>query len=402
MTRLPPPLNPLWSTGKVVHRKMTHVVGTAGRRIGRTGPTAVPHRASPSTAQTAAGEPDDVEVHALSDGYVLRRDVPVGSPAPLRYWDDVVTSRAPDRFVAEVRGGRVVGIAGACITPAGVLDEETSNYFGTRSWKEHPVYLRPTLPRPTHISGTVLSLASHGSSVNYSHALLDAMPRWGMAQELGIEPDVVVVAHRSPWDAQLVAHFGLDRYPLVQPRNGMNIVATRLIVPSLPNPEMCAPPAVTDWLRARMPPRPDRDRAPRRLYVTRGSRPHTRRYVQEAALVEMLRPRGFEVVDPGRLPLQDQIDTFAAAEVVVGPHGTNLTNLVFSPPDVKVLELFAPHYLNPCTWAIVANLPGSVYRYLVAAPAPRDRPAARMTGGGDDIDIDPHTVVAAVDDLLGH
>ena len=85
---------------------------------------------------------------------------------------------------------------------------------------------------------------------------------------------------------------------------------------------------------------------------------------------------------------------------MVAPHGAGLVNLTFAPEGVRVLELFAPTYVDPGYWSIVANVPGSVYRYLVDEPREPDRPRSRMLGVGRDIDLDPRRVLAAVEELL--
>ena len=43
-----------------------------------------------------------------------------------------------------------------------------------------------------------------------------------------------------------------------------------------------------------------------------------------------------------RLSVRDQIDHFAAADVVVGLHGAAMTNVVFLKPNARVLELLHP------------------------------------------------------------
>jgi capsular polysaccharide biosynthesis protein len=140
---------------------------------------------------------------------------------------------------------------------------------------------------------------------------------------------------------------------------------------------------------------------PKRIYVTRGNQRNTRRFVRETELLSGLEKRGFAVVDPGSLSVQDQIDHFAAADVIVGPHGAALTNLVFAKEGARVLELFGPKYVKACFWTLTANIPDVEHRYLVggsAAAARRRRPMNRVQ---DDIDIDPAVVVAEVDRLLG-
>jgi capsular polysaccharide biosynthesis protein len=154
---------------------------------------------------------------------------------------------------------------------------------------------------------------------------------------------------------------------------------------------------MVDWLRERLPPKEPPDE-PQRLYLTRGRAPQTRRYVEEEELLPELAHRGFVRLDPGELTVQQQIDTFHAAEVIVAPHGAGLTNVTFSPPSVRVLEMFPASYVHRGLWAICQAL-GADYRYLVAdAPARLPRSNA---GISDDVSIPVSLVLAAVDELLG-
>ena len=87
---------------------------------------------------------------------------------------------------------------------------------------------------------------------------------------------------------------------------------------------------------------------------------------------------------------------FAAARVIVAPHGAALTNLVFCRPGVRVLELFAPGYTVHCYWTITANIPDARYRYLVARTPERTGDNELM----QDIDLAPEEIEAALDELL--
>ncbi len=401
MTRLPPALQPLWPAAKVVHRAASRTAGRVTRSLPVAPDRAVPASATRTSSETAAAEPDAVRVHRSGPAEHAVRDLPVGSPRAMRFWSEVRELEVPERFVLEIDDGRLVGDYAAAITPGGRLDLQTSPYFRIRGWQEHPIYLRPRLPEATPLDGTTLSLASQASGRNYYHSLMDALPRWGVLQEAlpGTRPDHVVVSHRTPWDRQLLAMTGLDRHHLVEPVKHLSVRAERLLVPCLNNHHTLAPRWVTQWLRDHLPAQRTNGR-PRRLYVSRGDAPHTRRFVHETELMALLAPLGFERFDPGAVSVQEQIDHFAAAEVVVAPHGAGLVNLNFAPPGVRVLELFAPRYLNPGYWAITDNIPDSVYRYLVAGPVEPDRPERRMLNVQDDIDLDPRVVLAAVEELL--
>lgn len=110
-----------------------------------------------------------------------------------------------------------------------------------------------------------------------------------------------------------------------------------------------------------------------------------------------LERRGFVVLDPAALSVQEQVDTFHGAEVVVAPHGAALTNITFARPDAKVLEMFAPTYVHLGLWTI-ADAVGLDYRYLVGSGPSREGKV--MAGVLDDVSIPVPRVLDAVDALI--
>lgn len=351
-------------------------------------------------------EPGTARYHLAARAVRLQRPAPVGRPAGHPWFATLGAHEVPETFVLELQDGSVLGPHCAVVTAGNRLDQETSHYFGTRGWREHPVYLDPFPRRATareHVPGTLVTLASRATGHNYYHFLIDALPRLGILEDAlpGAlrSTDTVLVDRATRYQRELVAMLGLERLRVVEPGRRMALRADRLLVPSLPNSSTVVAPETTRWLREALPPVRTTG-LPERLYVTRGTTPHTRRVVREEELRERLERRGFAVVDPGRLSVQEQIDHFAAARVVVAPHGAALTNLAFARPGVRLLELFAPTYLNPGYWSIMANIADSRYRYLVAAEPGSPRATARQLGVMDDIDLDPAEVDDALDELL--
>ena len=76
----------------------------------------------------------------------------------------------------------------------------------------------------------------------------------------------------------------------------------------------------------------------KRIVVSRGSST-TRRWLNEDECMEVLNSLGFKLIDPSKMSLLEQINTFSSAEVILGPHGAGLTNLIFSCPDTKVIKI---------------------------------------------------------------
>jgi capsular polysaccharide biosynthesis protein len=303
--------------------------------------------------------------------------------------------------VLDVRNGLLVGDYAATVAPGGVLDYETSGYFGISGWREHPIFLRPALPRVEHVDGSLVSLASPAGAVNYYHFVLDVLPRWGILQESlpGHVPDHVYVPRSTSYQQELLALVGLDLHDLVATEKDRAVSADHLLVPSHPNPEEIAPSWTVEWVRKQLPARHTDDK-PRRLFVTRGSGPNTRRLVDEEVLWPQLERRDFVRVDPGTMSVRDQIDHFAAADVIVGLHGAALTNLVFAHPGARVLEIFPPGYVKQCFWAICDSIPDVVYHYLVGQGRGERGARRAMSGIQNDIVLDPATLDAAVSRLL--
>ncbi|HEY0904790.1 MAG TPA: glycosyltransferase 61 family protein [Marmoricola sp.] len=397
MSRLPSVLQPAWPVLKRGHRLATRCAGLLTRLVsplvGRRG---VPRGAFRTTAETVAQTPGAL-VHDA--GPAEHRVVPVASGSPAGHWvftrDPVLD--IPARFTLELPDGLVVADFGAVVTAQHQLDYETSNYFGIAGWPEHPVFLRPRIPPVERVAGSLLNLTTRGTSTNYYHFLFDALPRYGIFEESmpTASVDAILVPHGARYQQQLLAMLDPGAR-LLQPAANRAWRADRLLVPSTPNHELAAPQWVVSWLRKTFPPRTSG--MPRRLYLTRGARPNTRRYVQEAALLPELERRGFTCVDPGSLTVQEQIDMFHDAQVVVGPHGAALTNIVFCQPGVKVLELFAADYVHLGLWNIT-HTTGAEYRYVVADGA--HPPGRVMAGVLQDVDIPPDRVLAELETLIG-
>lgn len=399
MSRLPVRLQPAWPLLKRAHRLLSVLAGVLFRPLSRVfGARALPRTATVASTRTAELEPSAVTVHPGGPAEVLERGPADGDPP--RHWvfERGRHSEVPASYTLEVHGGRLVGDFGATVTPGGLLDYQTSGYFGLAGWREHPLFLGPRLPATEHLDGTVLSLTTRGTANNYYHFLYDAVARYGIFEESmpGERVDAVIVPHQAGYQRQFLELARIPG-PYVQPRPDRTFTADRLLVPSTPNQDLDAPHATTRWLRDRLPPSGRTD-TPRRLYLSRGQKPYTRIYRQEPELWPRLEQRGFVMLDPGTLTVQEQIDVFHGAEVIVAPHGAALTNITFCSPGARVLEMFAGSYVHLGLWTIAESVGGIHYRYLVGAGSGRE--GREMTGIVDDVDIPVARVEAALEELL--
>jgi capsular polysaccharide biosynthesis protein len=265
--------------------------------------------------------------------------------------------------VTAVPGARLTTDFGLVVSPDNRVLTETA-------WDEEQLDVSRVLrvrrlPPARRLAGTHASLVSQWND-NYSHWLLEALPRTALLAEAGFDDVPLVV----PWP---LSSFQRDSLELV------GIAETRLtpFAPAHLEPDVLVwaqPPDHTGlpstwscrWLRDRLvaavggPSTRDR-----RLYVSRSGAPK-RHVVNEHDVIELLAPLGFEVVRAEELSFAEQVRTFAEADILVAPHGAATTSIVFS-QHMSVLELFEPSYVIP-TFYCLSSAVGHDYWYLMCEP----------------------------------
>jgi hypothetical protein len=108
----------------------------------------------------------------------------------------------------------------------------------------------------------------------------------------------------------------------------------------------------------------------RRLFVSRPDS-SARRLLNEAEVLAALAKSSVEPVAPGLLSLADQIRTFHAADLIVGPHGAGLANCGFCEPNSSLLELFSEYTTQGHFWAAASGA-GMRYGFIAGTSFDQD------------------------------
>jgi capsular polysaccharide biosynthesis protein len=85
----------------------------------------------------------------------------------------------------------------------------------------------------------------------------------------------------------------------------------------------------------------------KKIYVSR-SDAFRRKVLNEEELMRSLEKRGFQMVIPGKYNVADQSKLFEDAEIIIGPHGLGLVNMLFSNNLKTVIELFTITHAPNC------------------------------------------------------
>jgi capsular polysaccharide biosynthesis protein len=108
------------------------------------------------------------------------------------------------------------------------------------------------------------------------------------------------------------------------------------------------------------------------LYYVSRADAATRRVANEDEVAACLSSRGFEILTLDGMPFGEQVALFDRARIVIGPHGSGLTNILFSAGNLTLIELMPDDAVNHCFWLLASAL-GQNYTFLPGRTINTDR-----------------------------
>ena len=130
------------------------------------------------------------------------------------------------------------------------------------------------------------------------------------------------------------------------------------------------PSLLPSWLGQRQAPTL---RGGRRIFTSRQAFPDPKRRVHNFdAVAEVLNRFGFEIVNLAEVSAKDQVEMFAAAEFVVGVHGSDLADLMFCSPGAQVLVIENQRNVTmgiAASLDILCQIVSARYRYMIVEEA---------------------------------
>ncbi len=279
-----------------------------------------------------------------------------------------------EQGVAILKNARVLDAEG---WPVGARDTLLIDLATGREQPDYTAYLTKRCRLDERVRGRALNLGTCYARENYCHFLLEALPRLELFWRAGFSWDDVdwvlvpefVGSAREPFFEAL----GLPREKIVRLYPGVQYAFDVLLQPSFPGQESFVPPWVVEFFRTRLlAPLGVKHVLKRRLYVAR----RQRGVANDADVWAWLERRGFERLEPQTWA--ENIHAFAEAELVVGPHGAGLANVVFCPPGAQLLEFVPGDRPFPYFYS-AASAAGMGYRaMLTSALLPAGREYTRL------------------------
>ncbi len=246
----------------------------------------------------------------------------------------------------------------------------------------------------------------HEYDNNYFHFLTETATRLQLIDEAGIDPAVplLVAADLHPNLVDLLARLNLSQRPLYRLERGTVYQVERLFYPTDRSVVVDAYEGgtfarqsgldvarIARAVRSVLSPLPEAP-AGDKIFAIRHSR--MRALINQTEIGERLQALGFKIVDASVMDLDEQIQAFRAASVVVAPTGAQLTNIVWCRPRTQVWVLASDHPSHQLyLWELLGRVSGAVVSHLLG---PRANTVTGLHGVHDDYRMSLPLILSAL------
>ena len=279
--------------------------------------------------------------------------------------------------IGRLINGKVIGDMRLIATRENDVPGQLQTLHGIDSPERHWSLRQWRLRRPRRLRGTAAVVAAASGS-NYYHWLFDSLPRLHLLRTAGCEwSEIETFLLNGPlrtFDVDSLALLGIPIERITRCSKRQVTTVDELIVPPMPTTDQGqVAPWMCEFLRSSFLARTEPSASGTRLYLSRRNSPK-RRLANEAQIESLFCERGFKSIFLENLSFQEQVQTFAGATFVAGPHGAGFANLVFTRPNTRVIELFHPGHQQYLYKELAAKL-GLNYQCIVGTAPDEQSPS---------------------------
>ena len=248
------------------------------------------------------------------------------------------------RHLVSIKKGRINLNPWSFITKDDKLLFEESSCYGPVP-EDHWVFRSIKLPKVHKLTGKTLFLSSRS---NYWHLLADELCDLSLLIKSSIKLNKFdhIIFEKSHFNAgkELQEIFGLNQVNQVSLQRHLHVECEELFFFT---GTFClskdALSLVEYKIKSSLKQSTSKSgKTSKRIIISRGSST-TRRWLNENECMQLLDILGFKLIDPSNLSLAQQVEAFSNAEIILGPHGAGLTNIMFCNPGTKVIEIRSQH-----------------------------------------------------------
>jgi capsular polysaccharide biosynthesis protein len=240
-------------------------------------------------------------------------------------------------------------IPGACFQKInGNLVNEKSN-----------ICLKKGTPRiKVRKNGKLLALIQDASENNYSHWLLDILPRIKIFEENNSIEQIdhflfPELKHSFQYETLKILDIPLNK--VISDKKNRHIESETLIATDHPwhkkgniHDEMKnIPEWIILWLREKFLKYSENTNICDKIYIDRSDSLFNHcQIINSKEVWQFLKEKGFKRFKLSEINFKNQIGLFNSARIIIGAHGAGLSNIIFSKPETKVIEIRPENHVN--------------------------------------------------------
>jgi len=277
-------------------------------------------------------------------------------------------------YVAKLKNARVWGRNGAVVTSNDTFLEDVSYEFGAGNKEDHSIFYTIKQNKVAE-HPNVAAVISHPGAYVYYHWMLDILPRIGLLRQFCNLEDIeffVCDYNELSFQQESFERLGINTEKIIKSNDNWHFHARfkHLLLPSLAGyhdqPNLFQINFLRKLFKANI-----SDRLPfRKIYISRKNTGR-RHIVNESAIISEIANHGFETIYCEDLSIALQVKIFSESLIIIGPHGSAFSNIVFCKTGTTIIDIFNTSQVNACFW-IISHLCNLDYNYLVGKPVPID------------------------------
>ncbi len=225
------------------------------------------------------------------------------------------------------------------------------------------------------IDGKVAHLSLSGLEDNYGHFLIECLSRFYLVQESGLKPDFYILSSDKIFQNQLISLLKIDKSKIISTIPGELIQAEELLVPTFVNNwkfvdfrgyQHCQKQYLPFWINRMYNSFKictTLTHKKSKIFISR-KLANYRNLINENEVIEVLSEFGIQVYYLENRNVQENIELFARASLVMGVHGTGFVDMIFSKSDAVIFELF-PEFYHDASLRVQAKALNLKYYYMI-------------------------------------
>lgn len=204
-------------------------------------------------------------------------------------------------------------------------------------------------------NGNVLSLVQGASGNNYFHFLFDIIIKLKLFKEkYSFENiDYFYMPGTSQWQKKIISKFGINENKLIDSQKFRHIKADKVFALDHPwyrkDKVQKEIENLPDWiiyyLRDKFLKYSKKFEASDKIFIDRSdSKFNHCKLINNQEVIDFLSDFGFKSYQVSKLDFFEQIYLFNNAKTIIGPHGAAFSNIIFSEPGLKLVELMPDNH----------------------------------------------------------